>query len=72
VWRRLPKLDDAQFYIDKLATILSTNKCRSLTVIHMEVPCCSGLTRIAKEAIRRSGTALKPVRTLRSAFKATS
>ena len=52
-----PKLDDAQFYIDKLTTILSTNKCRSLTVVHMEVPCCSGLTRIAIEAIRRSGTA---------------
>ena len=52
-----PKLDDPQFYVDKLSAILSTNKCRSLTVVHMEVPCCSGLTRIAKEAIRRSGTA---------------
>jgi NAD-dependent dihydropyrimidine dehydrogenase PreA subunit len=51
-----PKLDDAQFYIDKLATILSANKVRSLTVVHMEVPCCSGLTRIAQEAIRTSGT----------------
>jgi Fe-S-cluster-containing hydrogenase component 2 len=53
-----PKLDDAQFYVDKLAAILSANKLRSLTVIHMEVPCCSGLTRIAREAIRRSGRAL--------------
>jgi ferredoxin len=52
-----PKLDDAQFYIDKLASILSANKVRSLTVVHMEVPCCSGLTRIATEAIRRSDTA---------------
>jgi NAD-dependent dihydropyrimidine dehydrogenase PreA subunit len=51
-----PKLDDAQFYIDKLSAILAANKCRSLTVVHMEVPCCSGLTRIAKEAVRRSGT----------------
>ena len=26
-----------------------------MTVIHMEVPCCSGLTYIAKEAIAGSG-----------------
>ena len=29
-----------------------------LTVIHMEVPCCSGLTHIAKEAIAESGVAM--------------
>jgi len=52
-----PKLDDAQLYIAKVSAILSTNQCRSLTVVHMEVPCCSGLTRIAREAIRKSGTA---------------
>ena len=53
-----PKLDDAQFYIDKLAAILSASKVRSLTVVHMEVPCCSGLTRIAEEAIRKAGAGL--------------
>jgi Pyruvate/2-oxoacid:ferredoxin oxidoreductase delta subunit len=53
-----PKLDDVSFYIDKLASILSANKLRSLTVVHMEVPCCSGLTRIAREAIGRVGTKL--------------
>lgn len=52
-----PKLDDVEIYVEKVSAILSANKCRSLTVVHMEVPCCSGLTRIAKEAIRRSGTA---------------
>ena len=50
-----PKLDDSQFYIEKLAQILKMNKLNSLTVIHMEVPCCSGLTHIAKEAIAGSG-----------------
>jgi len=50
-----PKLDDPEFYIEKLAAILKANKLNSLTVIHMEVPCCSGLTRIAREAIARSG-----------------
>ena len=49
-----PKLDDKQFYIDKLAEILTTAKPKSLTVIHMEVPCCRGLTYIAEQAIARS------------------
>jgi len=48
-----PKLDDSRFYIEKLAQILKANKLNSLTVIHMEVPCCSGLTHIAKEAIAK-------------------
>ena len=50
-----PKLDDSRFYIEKLAEILKLNELNSLTVIHMEVPCCSGLTHIAKEAIAGSG-----------------
>ncbi|MFH1370759.1 MAG: 4Fe-4S binding protein [Planctomycetota bacterium] len=50
-----PKLDDARFYIEKLADILQANKIKSLTVVHMEVPCCHGLTRIANEALARTG-----------------
>ncbi len=50
-----PKLDNAEFYIEKLAQILKSNKLNSLTVIHMEVPCCFGLTHIAREAIAHSG-----------------
>lgn len=50
-----PKLDDAGAYIEKLAQILQVNNLRSLMVVHMEVPCCSGLTRVAREAIARSG-----------------
>ena len=49
-----PKLDDANFYIDKLSDILRQNSLRSLTVIHMEVPCCSGLTHIARKAIEQT------------------
>jgi hypothetical protein len=51
-----PKLDDSQFYIEKLSAILKANKLNSLTVIHMEVPCCFGLTHIAKQAITQSGS----------------
>jgi Pyruvate/2-oxoacid:ferredoxin oxidoreductase delta subunit len=51
-----PKLDDVDFYIEKLASILKANKLNSLTIIHMEVPCCSGLTHIARQAIAKNGT----------------
>jgi Pyruvate/2-oxoacid:ferredoxin oxidoreductase delta subunit len=53
-----PKLDDTTIYIEKLAEIIKSNNLRSLTVVHMEVPCCSGLTRVTREAILRSGRAM--------------
>lgn len=53
-----PKLDDAAFYIDKMAEILQYNDVRSLTVIHMEVPCCSGLTNIIRKAIEKNKIAI--------------
>ena len=46
-----PKLDDTRAYVEKLAAILRAAAPRSLTVVHMEVPCCMGLMRIAVEAI---------------------
>ena len=49
-----PKLDETEPYIDKLAAILRANTLNSLTVIHMEVPCCSGLTHIARQAMAKS------------------
>jgi len=53
-----PKLDDPDFYTEKLTAILKENKLNSLTVIHMEVPCCFGLTRIARQAVAQSGMKL--------------
>ncbi len=49
-----PKLDDADFYVEKLAQVITASEINSLTVIHMEVPCCTGLVRIAESALRRS------------------
>ncbi len=49
-----PKLDDTESYVKKLASILQANQIRSLTVLHMQVPCCSGMTRVAREAIKES------------------
>lgn len=50
-----PKFDDAQGYVKKLTAILKNNTVRSITVAHMEVPCCSGLLWIVKKAIEASG-----------------
>lgn len=50
-----PKLDDCSPYADKLAQIIQHNNLKSLTVVHMEVPCCSGLLRIADAAIQKAG-----------------
>jgi Pyruvate/2-oxoacid:ferredoxin oxidoreductase delta subunit len=47
-----PKLDNAPAYVQKLAQMLDVSAIRSLTVVHMEVPCCTGLVRIAEAAVR--------------------
>jgi len=50
-----PKLDDFQAHQQKLTQILRQSGVKSITVVHMEVPCCSGLVHMAQEAIRDSG-----------------
>ncbi|MFC2018347.1 4Fe-4S dicluster domain-containing protein [Chloroflexota bacterium] len=50
-----PKLDDYSAHLRKLTDILSQSSLKSLTVLHMEVPCCLGLVHMAKEAVRLSG-----------------
>lgn len=50
-----PKLDDGEAYREKLTAILGNNSVRSLTVAHMEVPCCHGLITLAREALAESG-----------------
>ncbi len=50
-----PKLDDAQFYLDKLTNIFRQNNILSVTCLHMEVPCCYGLVQIARQALKASG-----------------
>ncbi len=57
-----PKLDDVQPYVDKLASIFANNTIRSLTVAHIEVPCCSGIVTVVKEALQRSGRTDLPLR----------
>ena len=51
-----PKLDvDLDGYIGKLAEIFSHHTIQSLTVLHMEVPCCSGVQYIVDKALEKAG-----------------
>jgi len=46
-----PKLDNAaEYYVEKLTSMIDHSLINSLTVILMEVPCCGGLLRIAQQA----------------------
>jgi NAD-dependent dihydropyrimidine dehydrogenase PreA subunit len=46
-----PKLDsNKDIYVDKLTAMIDLAKINTLTVMIMEVPCCSGLLQIAKMA----------------------
>ena len=50
-----PKLDDTELFKDKLAEIFQNSDIKSVTVVHMEVPCCFGLQHLVEEAIKKSG-----------------
>lgn len=50
-----PKLDPGESRLDKLAAIFAENDIRRVTVAMMEVPCCEGLLRQVREAVRRAG-----------------
>lgn len=50
-----PKLDNFDAHLAKLTDVLRQAQVKSLTVVHMEVPCCSGLAYMAKKALAASG-----------------
>jgi ferredoxin len=50
-----PKFDDARAYAQKLTEILQQNNIASITVVHMEVPCCTGLKWAVNKALENSG-----------------
>jgi hypothetical protein len=51
-----PKLDDINAHIQRLADIIRHGGIRSLCVVHMEVPCCSGFVRAALAAAKSAGS----------------
>jgi len=50
-----PKLDDTQFYQEKIGEVLKQADIKSIKVIHMEVPCCYGLRHAVEGALGSSG-----------------
>lgn len=50
-----PKLDDVDLYHQKLVEIFKENKLKSITLVHMEVGCCFGLSRLVQSALNESG-----------------
>jgi hypothetical protein len=56
-----PKLDDIEPYVQKLATIFAANSIKSITVAHMEVPCCHGIVRLVRHALSMAGRADIPL-----------
>jgi len=50
-----PKLDDNQFYIEKLTELFRNSSLKSITVMRMEVPCCGGIAMAARQALAASG-----------------
>jgi ferredoxin len=52
-----PKLDDSAAYVEKVADILAEARPRSVTIIHMTVPCCHGLNHVVRQAMEHAGEA---------------
>lgn len=50
-----PKLDDNQFYLQKLTELFRNSSLKSITVMRMEVPCCCGIVMAARQALAASG-----------------
>jgi hypothetical protein len=50
-----PKFDDRTLYFDRFTEISRQNDSQGITVLDMEVPCCSSLPRIVRESVGRAG-----------------
>lgn len=51
-----PKFDDAQEYLAKFKAILTQSGVASVTVLRMEVPCCTGLSHLVHRAAEETGS----------------
>jgi ferredoxin len=51
-----PKLDDVEAYHQKLVEIFKNNSLKSITLVHMEVGCCFGMSRLVHAALEESGS----------------
>jgi NAD-dependent dihydropyrimidine dehydrogenase PreA subunit len=49
-----PKFDDTQGYINKFVEVFKTASPQDVTILIMEVPCCSTMNMIIREALKKS------------------
>jgi ferredoxin len=50
-----PKLDRTiEEYVDKLSEVFTKQEIKSISIVHMEVPCCSGLGIIVQRALEKA------------------
>jgi NAD-dependent dihydropyrimidine dehydrogenase PreA subunit len=50
-----PKLDNREFYLNKLVQIFKTSSIQNIKVVNMEVPCCQGLYHLVRQAVILTG-----------------
>ncbi len=53
-----PKFDDLPDYEERFTEMFAKNEVESVTVVTMEVPCCSGLPVAVKNALQKAGQTL--------------
>ena len=53
-----PKFDNKIEYLKKFTNIFKNIKIKSITVLNMEVPCCSSLPGIVKKALEAAGASI--------------
>ena len=51
-----PKLDNREYYLNKLVQIFKSSNIQSIQVVNMEVPCCQGLYHLVRQAVTIAGT----------------
>jgi NAD-dependent dihydropyrimidine dehydrogenase PreA subunit len=53
-----PKLDDVDYYTEKLSDVFQNAKPRKITVLRMEVPCCGGMSHAVMQARQKAGNSI--------------
>jgi len=59
-----PKFDNAAEYVERLSQVFSQARIKSISILEMEVPCCSGLSRIVGQALAKSGRTIPCTKTI--------
>jgi len=50
-----PKLDERKSFVEKLAAILKAHEIEDITILEMEVPCCSNLEAFVEQTLKIAG-----------------